>query len=154
MIRLRPLTDKDHPFIEKLYRSTKEKGLDLNKSWTELQKDAFFRMQSILQDTQYRKAFPNAVFEIIEYNKKTIGRLYTDENEHEIRGIDISLLPEFRGKGIGTKILKSLLAKAADKQKIFSTQVERNNPAYHLYLRLGFKYTGDNGTYYCVEYRP
>jgi len=154
MIRLRPLTEKDLPFIEKLYRSAKEKGLDLNKNWTELQKAAFFRMQSILQDAHYKKVFPNAVFEIIEYNKKTVGRLYTHESENEITGIDISLLPEFRGRGIGTKILRSLLAKAADKQKIFATQVERNNPAYQLYLRLGFKYTGDNGTYYCLEYRP
>ncbi len=153
MIRLRPVTDKDLPFIERVYRSTREKELGL-VSWSELQKDAFIKMQSVAQEAHYKNAFPSAIFEIIEFNKKPAGRLYTGETENEIRLIDISLLPEFRGKSIGTKIIQSLITKAAGKQKLLSLHVEPDNPAYQLYLRIGFKHINNNGRHYYMEYKP
>jgi ribosomal protein S18 acetylase RimI-like enzyme len=153
MIHLRAVTEKDLPFIEKVYRSTREKGLDM-ANWPELRKEAFFRMQSVMQDAEYKHNFPNAVFEIIEDGKKPVGRLYTAETENEIWVIDISLLSEFRGKGIGSKVLQGIMAKVADQQKILSLHVEPNNPAYRLYLKLGFKYLKSNGRHYHMEYKP
>lgn len=153
MIRLRPVTDKDLTFIETVYRSTREKQLGLD-NWPELQREAFFRMQSIAQDAEYKRSFPNAAFEIIEYNKKAAGRLYTGETAREIRLIDISLLPDFRGKGLGTKILKGLIKRAHDNRKLLTLHVEPDNLALQLYLKLGFEHIRNNGRQYYLELDP
>ena len=153
MIQLRPVKDSDLSLILKIFRSTREKELSLT-NWGELQKEAFILMQSTAQDAQYKQAFPDAFFEIIEFNKKSAGRLYTGETEQEIRLIDITLLPEFRGKSIGTKVLEGLIKRSCDKQKLLTLHVEPDNPALQLYLRLGFKYTRNNGKQYYMEFKP
>lgn len=130
MIQLRPVKDSDLSLILKIYRSTREKELSLT-NWGELQKEAFILMQSTAQDAQYRQDFPDAFFEIIEFNKKPVGRLYTGETGTEIRLIDITLLPDLRGKGLGAKILEGLIRRSCDKQKLLTLHVAPDNPAYN-----------------------
>ncbi len=153
MIHVRPVEDRDILFIEMVYRSTREKELDLT-NWSELQKNAFIMMQSTAQYADYKRLFPDAFFGVIEYKKKPAGRLYTGESEKEIRLLDITLLPAFRGKGIGTIILKDLIKKANLQQKILSLHVVPDNPALQLYLSLGFKHINNSGRHYYMEYRP
>ena len=68
--------------------------------------------------------------------------------------MDITLLPEHRGKGLGGQIMQYLLDDAAAAKKLLSIHVERNNPAIHLYERLGFQRIGDTGMYYLMEWTP
>lgn len=51
---------------------------------------------------------------------------------------------EFRGQGIGTQLLKNLIHLAKDQFKIelLHLQVYSENPAIHLYTRMGFKEFG------------
>lgn len=64
---------------------------------------------------------------------------------------EISLLEEYQGKGIGTKILKEQL-KENKKQKIRTIlQVFKDNPAKKLYERLGFIVYGETETHYQME---
>lgn len=51
---------------------------------------------------------------------------------------------EYRGKGIGTELLKNLMHLAKDKFRIelLHLQVYSENPAVHLYTRMGFKEFG------------
>ena len=51
-------------------------------------------------------------------------------------GIDITLLPEYRQSGIGTAILRGLLAEATRDEKPFRIHVEKFNRAQRLYKRL------------------
>jgi ribosomal protein S18 acetylase RimI-like enzyme len=153
MIHLRLVEDKDTTFIEMVFRSTREKELRLT-NWTELQKNAFIMMQSTAQHADYKRLFPDAFFGIIEYNKKPAGRLYTGETENKIHMLDLTLLPAFRGKGIGTKVFKNLMERASRQQKILSLDVEHGNPALQLYLRLGFKEIKNTGRHYYMEYTP
>ncbi|MBN2479268.1 MAG: GNAT family N-acetyltransferase [Parachlamydiales bacterium] len=52
--------------------------------------------------------------------------------------------PKFRGKGVGSAILKELikLAKERFKLEILHLEVYEGNPAYNLYERFGFKQYG------------
>ncbi len=52
----------------------------------------------------------------------------------------ISIYPEYRGKGIGTKLMKEMLKhlKTAGYSKT-SLSVQKKNQAYNLYSKLGFK---------------
>jgi ribosomal protein S18 acetylase RimI-like enzyme len=68
--------------------------------------------------------------------------------------VDITLLPEHCGAGIGTGILRDLLAEAAAAGKPVRIHVERQNPAWRLYERLGFAPIEDKGVYYLMEWRP
>ena len=153
MIKLRPAEEKDNSFIESVYGSTREDELNLT-NWPEQQKKAFIIMQSMAQLAEYKKNYPGAAFQIILYKKQAAGRFYTWENDNEIRLIDITLLPLFRGKGIGTNLLQELIKKSNTGNKKISLHVEPGNPALQLYKRLGFVYIKNNGRHYYMERNP
>ena len=52
--------------------------------------------------------------------------------------IDVSLLSSYRGRGIGTALLKSLQSQAAARRVPIRLSVRRGNRAARLYARLGF----------------
>ena len=153
MIQLRPVEEKDTAFIEAVYRTTREVELNFT-NWSEHQKNAFISMQSAAQLAEYKIKFPGARFQVIIYNKKDAGRFYTWENEIEIRLLDITLLYQFRGKGIGTDLLQQLIARSNKTQKMLSLHVEASNPILKLYQRLGFIYIKNNGRHYYMERQP
>jgi len=153
MITLRPVEEKDDSFIETVYRSTREEELNFT-NWGEHQKQAFIRMQSLAQLAEYKTKFPGAAFQLIIFNKKDAGRFYTWENDTEIRLIDITLLPKFRGKGIGTSLLEDLIKRSDKVKKKISLHVDPANPALQLYQRLGLIHIKNNGRYFYMERSP
>jgi len=120
--------------------------------WSNVQKQEFLRMQFDAQHRYYRDQFRRASFDLLLLDGQAIGRLYVDRRESEIRVIDIALLPEFRGRGIGGEIMKALIDEAAAGNKSVSIHVEHNNPALHLYRRLGFSRVSDEGVYYFMKW--
>jgi ribosomal protein S18 acetylase RimI-like enzyme len=91
---------------------------------------------------------------VIEVDGTPAGRLYVHRREREIRLMDIALLPEFRGSGLGTALLSGLFAEAAAAGKTVTIHVEMYNPALRLYERLGFKKIGEHGVYHLMEWTP
>jgi ribosomal protein S18 acetylase RimI-like enzyme len=150
MIQLRTEQASDSLFVQKVYRTTREDELSTT-NWSEQQKLAFVTMQALAQMAEYKKNYPGASFQIILYKRKPAGRFYTWENEHEIRLVDITLLPQFRNKGIGKSLLQDLIKKSNRLKKIISLHVEQDNRAYQLYLRMGFVYVKTNGRHYYME---
>lgn len=110
-------------------------------------------MQFNAQHRYYQENYCGAEFLIILVSKLPVGRLYIARGADEIRIMDISLLPRHRNSGIGSCILKKLIAEAGDQRKPVRIHVERFNPAIKLYQRLGFVPIGENGVYYFME-RP
>jgi ribosomal protein S18 acetylase RimI-like enzyme len=53
--------------------------------------------------------------------------------------MDIALVPEVRGRGIGTALIRALIEDAAGRGAIVTLNVEPFNPACRLYERLGFR---------------
>ena len=153
MIQLRPVEEKDAAFIEAVYRTTREAELNLT-NWSEYQKSAFINMQSTAQLADYKTKFPGARFQVIIYNKKDAGRFFTCETENEIRLLDITILPEFTGKGIGTDLLQRLIQRSNKVQKKISLHVIVSNPALKLYQRLGFVHIKNEGLRYYMERPP
>lgn len=63
----------------------------------------------------------------------------------------ISLLPEYRGLGIGTQLLNALLLLLRENGFLrASLSVQRENPALHLYQRSGFRIAAEKGTEYLM----
>lgn len=153
-VTFRPITDADQPFLLRLYASTRADEL-AQVPWSAEERAAFLEFQFRAQHQYYQEQYPGARFDVIERAGEQIGRLYLDVRDDEHRLIDIALLPEQRGSGLGTRLMHDILAAArADGGKLVRIHVEQNNPAMHLYLRLGFEKIEERGIYHLMEWHP
>ena len=148
---LRPVVPEDREFLFQVYASTRTEELAV-VPWTPEQKEAFLRMQFEAQDRYYRQQFPDASFQVVLVDGRPAGRLYLARATDEIRIIDIALLPADRGRGVGTGLLRDVLAEGASAGKPVRIHVERFNPAIRLYERLGFVMAEDKGVYLLMEW--
>jgi ribosomal protein S18 acetylase RimI-like enzyme len=82
------------------------------------------------------------------------GSLIIFRGPGEIRLVDIALLPEFRGRGLGGKVIRMLISEAADAGSALRLSVLRSNRAMHLYERLGFIAKGGDAMYCEMECAP
>ena len=148
---LRPVTEADREFLLSVYASTREDEL-AQVAWEEGAKEAFLEHQFSAQDHHYRANYPGATLDVIEVDGEPAGRLYVHRGEDEIRIMDIALAPPFRGRGIGTGLLRGLMTEAAASGRTLSIHVEVNNPARRLYERLGFEPAGEHGVYVLMRW--
>jgi ribosomal protein S18 acetylase RimI-like enzyme len=151
MFRLRPITPGDEEFLARVYASSRADELAVT-DWSEQLKADFCRRQFDAQSAYYAANYPGASFQMIERDGWPVGRLYVDRWEKEIRIVDITLLPEFRGTGIGTQLLHDLQNEARSAGKSLTIHVERFNRALALYQRLGFKQVEDKGVYLLMKW--
>jgi ribosomal protein S18 acetylase RimI-like enzyme len=70
------------------------------------------------------------------FTKDNKGYGYLDDETPEL---SIALLPAYRNKGIGTRLLIALFDIAQNRYKAISLSVSADNPAARLYERLGFE---------------
>jgi ribosomal protein S18 acetylase RimI-like enzyme len=152
-VRLRPAAADDEEHLYRVYASTREEEL-APLGWAEAQREAFLRMQFTAQDRYYRAQFPDASYQVVLAGQRAAGRLYVDRRPDEIRVLDIALLPEHRGGGIGSALLRDLFDEARGRGVPVRLHVERSNPALRLYRRLGFEPIGERIPYLLLEWRP
>jgi ribosomal protein S18 acetylase RimI-like enzyme len=152
-VRLRAMLDTDLPFLERVYGSTRETEL-AQTDWSDAQKAQFIAFQFQAQHQHYTNHYHGAQFLVIERDGMPVGRLYLHWRSDELRIVDIALLPEARGAGIGKALLDALMSRAAGQGKGVSIHVEQMNPAMRLYRRLGFTQIGEHGIYHLMAWRP
>jgi GNAT superfamily N-acetyltransferase len=151
LLCLRPITPADVPFLAGVYASTRWDEL-APTGWSDEEKAVFCRRQFDAQSAHYRENYPGASLQVIERDEIPIGRLYVAHWEREIRIMDIALLPEHRGAGLGTELLRGLQEEARSAGKSLTIHVERFNPALQLYQRLGFQQIEDKGVYLLMKW--
>src|SRR5258708_26406383 len=137
-LTFRPIQADDEAFLYKVYASTRLEELAL-MDWDEEQREAFLTMQFNAQHKYYQAEYADAVYQIILLEGEQIGRLYLLRGKDEFLIIDIAILPEYRSRGIGSTLLKDILAEAEAARLPVHIHVEQHNPALRLYTRLGFR---------------
>lgn len=152
-ITARPIEGRDLDFLCRLYGSTRLEELAVT-DWTPEIKEAFLKHQFEAQHHHYQTHYKGAEFWLLEKEGQPIGRLYVARWPEEIRLVDIALAAKFRGGGLGTALLSSLLREGAAAGKPVSIHVEMFNPAMRLYERLGFVAIGDHGPYKLMQWSP
>jgi ribosomal protein S18 acetylase RimI-like enzyme len=152
-VTLRPVEPADETLLREVYAGTRADELAL-VAWDDAEQEAFLRQQFDAQDAYYRAHYDNTRFDVIEVDGRPAGRLYVARWTDEIRIVDIALLPEYRGAGVGTRLLRELLDEGAREGKRVSIHVEKHNPALRLYERLGFAPVADRGVYLLLEASP
>lgn len=137
-IKLRAVEPADDPFILTIYASTRAEELR-QVPWTAEQKDFFVRMQFAAQKEHYAAEYPRASHDVICLEEAAVGRIYMDRGVAALHILDVTVLPEYRNQGIGSELLRRLLAEAGQSGKAVTIYVETFNPSVRLFERLGFQ---------------
>ncbi|WP_404372325.1 GNAT family N-acetyltransferase [Sphingomonas sp. MMS24-J45] len=140
---VRPETTEDDAFLRRL---------TIEGRWAEFAplplSDAHKRMlleqQYEARRHHYRTYYAAADFSVIELDGQPIGRLCVLRSAPTHLLVDIALLPECSGQGIGGALLDLIIAEAAALGRSVSLRVEHTNPARRLYERKGFRETERN----------
>ena len=144
---LRAALPTDVEFEQFLYASTRE---DLRPLGPEVF-DGLIGMQFRAQSMSIKLDHPRADRKIVLVDDAPVGRLVVDASANYVELIDIALLPDYRNQGVGTSVLRSVLAQADRIGRVVRLQVEKQNRAVRLYERLGFAITGDAGMYLAMS---
>jgi RimJ/RimL family protein N-acetyltransferase len=152
-VTLRPVVADDESLLFRLYASTRAFELSF-VPWEESQKEDFLRHQFTAQQEHYKNYYRGSEHQIIISDEEAVGRIYVAREDDDIKILDITILPEKRGAGIGTPIIKELMLKAETEGLPLSIQIETFNPSARLFERLGFVPKENNGLNILFEWRP
>lgn len=150
---LRPFTPQDQEFLFQLYVDVRRQEVSA-WGWSQQQQDMFLRMQFNAQQSWYQEMYKGAEHQIIECEAQPVGRIMVMRAADFTNLVDIALLAEYRGHGIGGKLIGALLEQS-DRDRIpVRLRVLKTNPARRLYQRLGFVPTGENDVYLQMDRTP
>ena len=151
-ISLRPVSSKDIEFLYELYVSTRNGEFAF---LPDPQRAQLLHLQFTAQQTGYASQFPGSEQTIILNANEAVGRIWLARTEHDIRVIDISLLPQHRRLGIGGAVYRLVLSEAAATNKVVVASVLKANvESLQFHTRYGFSVTGGDGIYYTVTCHP
>jgi len=114
----------------------------------------FLDSQFDLQRRHFRAAFLDADWSVVIRKGEPIGRLYVAREMAARVLVDISLLPEWSGQGIGGALLDHVLREAGAAGRAVTLHVRPHNPARLLYARKGFVESGLEGTDMTMKWNP
>ncbi|QGM46350.1 GNAT family N-acetyltransferase [Methylocystis heyeri] len=152
-LRKRDETPADADFRFELFRRSRLLIEDLSFLDPPMRETAL-RQQFMGQTQGYRAQFPDADFEIVEIGDRPVGRIVTHRGPQAYFIVDIALLPEWRGKGIGSTLLQETCEEAGVNNVPVRLGVSPFNvAAMRLYVRSGFTATGQDDAHIFMEWR-
>lgn len=157
-VSLRPRRATDIPFLRVLYRSTRWQeamAARLDPLSATLFLDGQFDLQCRHYDAHYLMGGRRL---IVDAGGTPIGRVELWDNlipgaGPDLRLVDISLLPDWRGRGLGAALVGSVRALARAEGRSVSLHVKKDSRAARLYRRQGFVVTGDAGDSWRMDWR-
>ena len=150
-LAMRPAQAADEDFLFELYRGTRAEEMAA-WGWDEAQQQIFLSMQFKGQSAHYAQ-YSNIDHRIILDGDRSIGRIFLSWLEGVMILVDIALLPEYRGRGIGGALIKELLGEAERTGKTVQLHVLKSNRAQNLYRRFGFEVVEDAGSHWKMHWR-
>ena len=152
VLTFRDATPSDRAFLLALYASTRDEEF-AQFGWPPDMERAFMQLQFEAQRGDYERRFPDARCRIVELQSCPVGRLWTAREGDSLVVLDLSIVADLRGQGIGTECLRGVQRQAAAAGLAVDLQVVVGNPAQHLYERLGFRPVGDSGVRQAMTWR-
>ena len=150
---LRQTTSDDEEFLFDVYASTRAEEVAA-WGWDPARRQAFLRMQFDARRRAYQVAYPDADDRVIVQGGQAVGRILVRRADDHIRLVDIAVLPRYRKAGIGTCLIRELIAESRSSRRPLRLQVATDNRAAGLYERLGFSVTGEDAIYCEMECSP
>ena len=137
IIDLRRATEEHYQFALELYLSTMRPYTEELMVWDEAKQRGSFAAQWRLEEVR-----------IITVDGVDVGWIQVAESPTEIRLQQFFISPDQQRAGIGTDVLRKLLATWRAAEKPVALNVLKNNPARRLYERVGFSVVGEAGVKY------
>jgi GNAT superfamily N-acetyltransferase len=104
--------------------------------------------------SRIRDSFEPSTHRLVHVDGQLAGLLAVKEHAEHVQLVKVFLLPPFQGRGIGTRLVRQVMAQAAAQERPVRLRVLRVNPAQRLYLRLGFVITDESPERLTMEWRP
>ena len=150
---LRMATSSDAPFLLGLFAETRSRELK-HVPWSEEQKFAFVQMQFRAQQADYESRYVDSLHSVIVIDGAPVGRIWVDDRKDEIRILDLAVLTEARGAGVGSAVLSRVLAQASAVGKQVRGYVDAAEGSRAWFERRGFRLISDEGAAELIEWSP
>jgi ribosomal protein S18 acetylase RimI-like enzyme len=99
--------------------------------------------------------FDAARWQIVVVNGEDIGLLDVSESPDEVLLVDVELMADWQGRGIGSEIIRTLLTAAHESGRALTLQVLHSNPrAAALYERSGLALVETTATHFHLRADP
>src|SRR5262245_61993783 len=108
----------------------------------------------VWQQQHFRQHFDPTICQIILSQGQAVGVLAVVRDASAVYLRNIEVLPPYQGQGLGTHLIRALLAEAHHSGRPLVFQVLKVNPARHLYARLGFTIKEETPTHYVMYAYP
>jgi GNAT superfamily N-acetyltransferase len=110
LLTLRPARDneRDAAFFFALFAATRAAEMAAMPI-DAMAKDFLLRVQHRSMTETYRREYPNARWEVIELDGEPVGRLVTDVGNTCVTYVDMAILPEAQGRGLGRRVMLQAL---------------------------------------------
>lgn len=152
-VELRPVRASDEPFLRRLdagLRAAEFAALGLEPHVL----DSLLAMQYAAQTRSQRQLHPDADFDLVLVAGEPAGRFYVDRIGTSIHVLEIGLVHEYRGRGVGTRLLQRVLDEGAGSRRPVTLNAVRGSRALTLYRRLGFEIQSSDDVYLALVWRP
>jgi GNAT superfamily N-acetyltransferase len=132
-IALRTACSEDFIFARNLYFETMRGVIERLFGWDQAREEnnfaGFFKLNEV---------------RIITADEQSVGWIQEQVEDRTINLGSFYVMPAMQGRGIGTKVLGTLLTRAADQSKAMTLAVVKINPARHFYEKRGFRITHED----------
>jgi ribosomal protein S18 acetylase RimI-like enzyme len=153
-VTLRPETAEDEPFVRRLILETIAAELGASH-WPEPMRGHLLGIQYTARRQSHRVNLPEAASYVIDVDGADAGWAIVTTLPHEIRLVEIMVLAELRGRGIGTDVIRQVLTTAATAAVPVRLHVNATNrAAIGLYQRLGFYKIDSDEVQHVMECLP
>lgn len=147
----RPATALDRGFLARLYTGTRRQELaQLGGDTATL--SAILDLQFRAQTAHYQQHWPDARSDIVLVDGEPGGRRLVAHRPDAVHLVDIALLPQHQGQGLGAALVREVMQAAAQAGVPLRLQVHEGNPARRLYERLGLRVTGAAAPYLAMAW--
>ena len=139
---LRPASEQDRAFLYALHCQTIRQVIERSWGWDEA-----------WQRRDFDRRFSECLVSIIESEGRAVGGLMVESKPDSVYVRELQVLPEYQGRGIGTRVVGNLIEQAAANGLHVTLSVVPANPrARDLYEKLGFKVTVMDAQFICMRH--
>jgi ribosomal protein S18 acetylase RimI-like enzyme len=142
-VTLRPAREADGPWLYELYRATMRPIILRALGWNDRE-----------QRERFNVSYQVDLFELIFQGSTRVGALYRTQHPGNLHLSLILVESGYQNRKIGTGLIRDLQATCRAGGDGITLSVFQNNPAFHLYQRLGFSVDTHNDLFYKMSWTP
>ena len=136
-ITTRPSVAEDSAFMLELYASNSKQQLD-DLGWSIGSQRTFVIMEAQAEEYHRARQYPGMDRLTICVDDMPVGRLLVCLRHNILHLVDLSLLPRYRGLGIGTQLMGEIIGEARNARVPIKVRVNRDSGTVRFVERLGF----------------